>query len=234
MKNLVIDGKFKVKMKTSWEELTLEDFYRLELWRETKEQDLIRALAIISDLPYEIWNKSSYGDFKHIVLPAMVWMSDTPKLRRIRMKDEIKIMDKLIKIPKNAEYETLGQKVAIDQKIAKYAEQYADSPTCAAFYQMSYAMAVYVSPLISEKDFDIEHSEIVQLEIQGMPFFEVYPICSFFLKKYAASTKWSVLSQSRNLMKRKGWSILQNLKNLVSSRRGTHSQKETSQSTMKY
>ena len=234
MKKLIVDGKFPTEMATSWEELTLEQFYRLELWRETKEQNLIEALAILTDIPFAVWNKSSYGDFKNVVLPALSWLSDFPKIRKIRMKDEIEIMGKVIKIPKNAAFETLGQKVAVDQKNAYYYNLYKGDNIRINFYQMTYAMAAYVSPLISGSDFDIEHSEIVQLEIQRMPALEVLPICAFFMKKSADSIDWSKVFQPQRLVPMSLLRIWESLKSLASSKHGMPSQKGTSRNTMKY
>lgn len=232
MKKLLIDGKFKTEIPQSWDEITFEQFYRLELWKQTKELDLIRALAILTTLPYEIWNKSNYGDFKHIVLPNIEWLSKPLKIRKIRMKDKIEIMGKVIEIPKNAEVETLGQKVAIDLQFAKYGQMYKEN-TKLAFYQMGYAMAVYCSPKISENDFDLEHTAIVQMEIQKMPAIDIIPIASFFLQKFSDSTRWSGISQVRNSIKMSVMQILHRLKNSVSLKRGMRLQEDISQSLKK-
>ena len=232
MKKLLIDGKFKTEIPQSWDEITFEQFYRLELWKQTKERDLIKALAILTTIPYEVWNRSNYGDFKHVVLPELEWLGKPLKVRRIRMKDKIEIMGKVIEIPKNAEVETLGQKVAIDLQFAKYSQLYKEN-TKLAFYQLGYAMAVYCSPKISENDFDLEHTALVQMEIEKMPAVDIIPIASFFLQKFSDSIRWNAISQVRNSALMRLRLILHRLKSLVSSKHGMHLHQETSQNLKK-
>ena len=196
IKDIVVDDSYRTDLATSWGEISLEQFFRLELWNQTEEKNLIEAVAALTDIPLEIWNKSSYGDFKYVILPNIQWIFTDPKIRKIRMKDSIEIMGKEIEIPKNLEYESLGQKVAVDQKTAEYADRYKEDPTRMGFYQMSYAIAAYVSPLISGDDFDMKFTDIVQVAVQKARAIDVIPVGTFFLKSQGDSINLRVISQS--------------------------------------
>lgn len=227
MKSLIINKIHKAQLPTGWDEISFKKYHELEEWRITDGKDLVKALSILTDVPEGIWDKCNYKMFQTIVIPNILWMSKPPKIRKIRLKDEIKIMGKMVKVPKNIDLETLGQKIAVDQKMTDYILKYKDDVIKLSYWQYSFIMAAYISPKINDKEFDLEYTEIVQGHIQNMPFTEVMPYAAFFFKKYEDFIKKNLrYLKDPFQMKKKKLTFL-SLINLGSLRQLMRLQKET-------
>ena len=226
-KKIIIDENYVANVPTSWEDITFEEFHRLEIWKKTKDQNLVMALSIMTDIPFKIWNNCNVSDWDIIIAPILKFLFTPPQIRTKRMERTINIMDKEIEIPLDASLETLGQKVACDQEMSKYAVAYKKDITRLGYFQMSYLIAAYLSPKISGKDFDMEFTELVQIEVQKSSALKMLPIGAFFLKKYVASLNLNKAFPQRKGILPKLGHYLKRLIHLDFSGHGTHLPVET-------
>lgn len=233
LKNVKIDDIYSCNIPENWDEVTLEQYYRLELWVRSGDENIVKALSHITDIPFEVWNRTKTSDFEAIIMPSISWMKENPKIRKRRMLRSITIDGKTIEIPRNIALETAGQKVACDQKMQEYALKYKDDVCRLGFYQMSYLIAAYISPKLSGEDFDMAYTDVVQQKVMKFPALEMLPLGNFFLKKFLAYALSNLEYQKSKETQKKSWRILRGWKNLVSFVRGTLSRKGTSLNTMK-
>lgn len=221
MKTIVIDDKFKASIPQGYEDLSFDQFHELDQWKISGGENIIELVSILTGVPNEILNRTNYGDFKNIILPQLGWTYKRPKLRLWKLPRKIEIMDKEIQIPLNAEYETLGQKVAVDSMFVKYLMEYADDANACAFHQMTYAIAAYISPKIREDgEFDMEYTTYIQRVLMEKPAKEIVPLGRFFLRKWIDYQTWNPDYQSQNSLMRKWGQMRGNLIRLVSFVRG--------------
>lgn len=221
IKGIKIHKSYKCDLPTSWDELSMRQFYLLELWKEG-QSDLIQALEILTGIPPNIWDKTNYNDFKEIILPNMEWIFTPPKMRKIRIPETLTIKDKEVKIPRNIEFETLGQKVAVDLKMSEYAVRYKDSSLLASFHQMTYLIAAYISPQLSGKDFDMTYAEEIKEQLYEEKALTLIPVGSFFLQKYTVFLIKRNRSRKAKEVLKKLMLILKNWMRLDFSGRGMH------------
>ena len=226
LRDIVINDVHKTNIPTRWDEITMEQFYRLELWREEGSQDITKALACMTSLPSEIWAKCNMRDFKRIVAPNLNWLFEGPKLRKVRLKETLEVLGQEVTVSRNAELEALGPKVAIDQKMLEYANTYKHNMTKMGYYQMSYILAAYLVASM-EEDWNAMKVDAVQVAVQQMPAVDVVPLANFFLQRYRDSMKKKLNFLRRRTIRQRKEPILKRLKRLVSLERGTLSLKET-------
>ena len=230
IRDIVISKKHRTDLPTDYSELTMRQYFELELWKN-RNGNYVEVLPILTDIPIEIWDKAEngYEALKYIILPNIQSLLKPVKWRKIRMLDKITILGKEIEVPKNLELETLGQKVQLDIRFSEYLKLF-ENQTKSGFHQMAYILAVYLSPRISGKEFDIEFTDEVRDAIIELPALDIIPIGTFFLKNWNASIRRSVLYLLRNAITQRFWQIkkllVRSLKNLDGSALGTRSQEE--------
>lgn len=222
IRGLLINDVYKTDLPTSWDEVSMKQYYQIELLRKNKG-DLVEALPIITDIPLAIWNKCNLANYKSHVLPNIQWIKKDVLWRKIKMATELKFEDKVIEIPLNLEFETLGQKVAVDQKMEYYSLHFKDDLIRMGFYQMTYIIAAYISPKISEEKFSVNYTDEIQLKVMSLPAVEIIPIGNFFLSSLKDSIKSSNRYQVRKEIKQRLMQISRTSKNLVFSGLGMHS-----------
>jgi hypothetical protein len=229
----ILIGDLKVDLPTSWNEVTLEQLYRMQLWQKMEDGDVLMMVSILIGVEYEILNKvEPFYLFEAVILKNLGWISEWPDLSKLPRLEKLNIRGVEIEVPKDLALETVAQKWAVDQKMAEYAGKHSNDPIRCGFHQMSYFLAAYLTPKING-DFDMKTADLTQAAVKQMPAFEVLPIGSFFLKKYLASKLWSrALRPLRGLMSRRLRTGVGS-KGLGSSGRGMRFQGETSLNTMK-
>lgn len=160
-------NKQKYYLKTAWEELTCNEFFKLLNSQTTAEK-----ISALSGCDIEILKQITPAQATDLELFIKFTATDLD-IFALSVPKEIEILKKKIKIPQQIELETWGQKLIIEEELKKYK----DKPLHEIF---TFIPAVYLAPYYFDKKFN--ESQITELEpiLKDMLLIEVFPIANFF------------------------------------------------------
>lgn len=180
MKIFEIGKEVEAKFPESWEEVTMEQFFKVGLNFENLTN--IEFLEALSGIKKEVWFKCSNVNIDEIIMPhlAFIFQNDF-KPENYKILESIELSGKKINIPKDLGFETFGQKIICQDEIIKYDKEQGE-----IFQTIPFIVAVYLQPKIDGK-FDEEKAMGLIPEIMQMKAVEIYPIGFFLLMKLIAS-----------------------------------------------
>lgn len=188
---VVTEGSSKSKtisVPVRWEETSVELFQKIaKEW----DGDRLTLFSLLTGLNAENLQHSTdplvqeafVGSTRFVFDQSVNWSG-------LAMPATIDILGKTVVIPKNVGRLTLGQNIAIRERMDDVQEgRVADS--LKVFFVdkfmfdeiISFAIATYLQPLIDEKPYDDERAAEIEKEILKMPILKVYAIGFFFLNR---------------------------------------------------
>lgn len=216
-------GKEKFSIPSSWDEVSTELFFKLA---KSDKKDYIAMLSILSGVEYKKIAQARELNLDEVLAPHLAWTNDKIDWENMPIPTEINVRLKTLKVPTNLELESFGQKIVLEDKLRECMTGSKGDVNLPEL--IPYAFSVYFCGKYYEKDFSkVLLNQFLHL-VKDMPIMTVYPIGSFFLKRYVGFG-----NLMRSDLKPKGiWMKLrQGFKTLISlgtSKQSTHSQMETS------
>lgn len=174
---------YKYEIPASWEQVTLEQYIDLDLYRE--ELSPIRLLSILTRLNYDILSNLPCDEFILKVMPKLDWIGENYDVFSARRKKEIQIGNYLFDTIIDVGKERLGQKLYMQQLVNNAINNNANhclliAPVVANYY------APYVHP---EKKWNESHIKDFESMVMKMPMVDAYAEANFFLNGYIVFQK---------------------------------------------
>lgn len=194
-----------IAFPTGYHDLTYGQFLRL---RQEYTGDFGHLLEILTGIPRAIWMNLPIAESKKI-LSFLQWILDSPiKWDALQVPQALHYKGVDYKIPKDLGFETFGQKIVLESKVAqivggmlkpgmkseaKTPEDFKLSAQRRTATQLisfiPYIVATYMQPKVTGKPFDENEVQAVEFEILNCRAMEVYPIGNFFIRTLLGSAK---------------------------------------------
>lgn len=174
---------YKYEIPSSWEQVTLEQYIDLDLYRE--ELSPIRLLSILTRLNYDILSNLPCDEFILKVMPELKWIGENYDVFASKRKREIQIGNYLFDTIIDVGKERLGQKLYMQQLVNNAIKNNLNhclliAPVVANYY------APYVHP---EKKWNESHIKDFESMVMKMPMVDAYAEANFFLNGYIVFQK---------------------------------------------
>lgn len=163
---------------TKWNEVTLKQYVQLNRWQ--KELTAVRLLSIVTGIEYDTISNLPCTEFSIKVMPEMEWLSEELNPLNVPRCKHLTIDGKKIKVIYDVSQERFGQKLFMQQLVAKAIEQKSDHAELVASVVSNY-YAPYLHP---QNKWDEKHVKETEQLIYDLPVLEVYPEADFFLRGY--------------------------------------------------
>jgi len=184
-------GEYTGEIPTSWDEVTLHQL--IDFWNN-KDKGISFVLESFSGIPAKTWNAAPVEDVTNDIMPHLKWIGEVPDFANLKCPEYVTIMGKKIKVPKDLDLKSFGQKIMFEQIVKQNINEAGDLDMVKVIPD---ALAIYFEPLFAEKDFDDERIEDFKvLMSRGMSGLEGYAVGSFFLMNYYGLK----LSKRKNLI----------------------------------
>ena len=184
-----------VLIPENWDELTLRHYIAIS--RGVK--DTVGVVVALTGLSEREVLNSNPNVIEMKVLPFVDWVIETePNFNVNEVPKTIKIKDKQVKVPKELEFKTYGQKVYLTNRIMEVFKDQQDPEESIKnekflenFIELiPDALATYLYPEYSGKPFDTEElAEFREFVLDNTKAKEGYPIAYFFLMRSIDSMK---------------------------------------------
>lgn len=192
---LKVNGETK-SCPMCWESdaATTDIFQRLKTI-PSDQLNLLRAFSVLIGQDY-----TDVANSRDKLLEAAMYqcasfvLTQDEYFRHIEPPKVIKLRDKNILIPRDMGELTIEQNMHIRKAMYK--------PGTALETLISFAMAVYLQPLVDEKPFNLKAARELEKEILSMPISKTFPIGFFFLSKLNESGQPGLLSLLLRKMRR--------------------------------
>ncbi len=181
-------GKQTFTVPASLKEATVKQFKQL---RQTGiKKDLCMTLAIFTGLSYDTWFKLNLKKFDiERLIESLSWIEDFQLLKKMPVPEFYHVAGKKIKVPKQLELETLGQRIAFASEIIANVDKVDLFDLC------DKAVAIYMYPKITGKEYDTDKLYLIQDLIDDSPIAEVYPMAAFFLIQFV---QWLIKKEKKS------------------------------------
>lgn len=173
-------GKETYYCPTSFEQVSVRTFLRIQYEWDNEVNDLIHLFCILTDYDFEkMSNAKIKPGFESDIVKGISWVFEERVLwGKLVPKDFLNINGRMVEIPKDIGEESLGQKMAIAQ-LGGSEEQY--------LKLIPWIIAIYLDPHYHEADkpyedrkFNKKRAMEFKKVIDELPILECYPIAFFF------------------------------------------------------
>lgn len=202
-----------VEIPQSWDELSTDMFQRIATEWDCK--DAIKLFSIASGIDYDGIRDSKDRTLETKLIAAIQFIYKSPiEWDNIKSPETLEINGKSIVIPKNIAALTIGQSIVLKQRIQEYANEFKHRKDVPVFIKdfyfdglISYAIAIYLQPIVYDCPFDTLKAYELEREILKMPITKTYPIGFFLLARLMgfgrhSITNWIVSKKETILMMR--------------------------------
>lgn len=170
-------GIMSVKAPVSWEETPtglFEELYR----NQVSKEDPLKTFSVITGLTVDEIAESNDRDLEAGLYQVNAYVFNQPEtFRNLEVPERIKLRGNWITIPKNKiDKYTISQGLAMRQEIRKAVNLES---------LISFAIAVYLQPVVDGQAFDLAAARELRKEIQELPIFATFPLGFFLLAKHA-------------------------------------------------
>jgi hypothetical protein len=163
-------GKKRVMIPSSWDEITLDKFIRIETEFQYNINKLINLFSILTDIDMVALNQSKQKDLDSKLIEITEFIFKPPDWKQIDKPDKILIGDKLIQCSYDFTSTTLGQKLTMDTIIKD-----AETPIEA----IPKVIGLFLQPTI-DGSFDRLKMEALLPEILKLSCIQAYGYSKFF------------------------------------------------------
>lgn len=178
---------YKGSVPTSWDDITLKEFYKFSEFSLKPRKDFIQFYADMTGIPYEILYKSREGSVQTSIDALTAWLWQNPgdaELHKRPVPKTFKILigihEKIVTVPKNLELKQLGQKYAISyyfQELKKTVK----SQTEFALERAAGIIAIFMfQEFTGKEDFNLEEALLYKWRIMDLPATQMIPLSVFF------------------------------------------------------
>lgn len=176
------EGKKKVKVPESWEDVTTDQYQRLH--SDWDSENIVQLFSILTGESYKGLYESKNKELESSLYHCVSFVLET-QFKFVKVPKEIKLHGRAIKIPKNVGSLSIGQNIHVREKLEK----------CKVIDEaISVAISVYLQPLYDRAPFDFERAMEFHDEVLKMPITETYPI-GFFLLSHATRDGRTILKR---------------------------------------
>ena len=164
-----------------WAETTTRIYQRLAGGLKKGDND-VKLFSLLSGTNYaELW-VDNREDLDAAIYQAVAFVGNEPQdFKKAPRAQTFRLGDRPpIDIPKRIQKLTVGQNFAIRERLATMAKA---DPKLPLETLISYAMAVYLQPIIDQANFDPERAAELEEEILEMPIADTYPVGFFLLRR---------------------------------------------------
>ena len=177
------DSEISFGVPTSYNELTLKQLVQLNEW---DKKDIIKLIAILCSIEYDVLFNSRMLDIDTQILPLLDWLKKPQNFQQLIVPKYITIAEKHYDVPTDISVKTLGQKISLQLHLAQAQNDKKATIDCIPF-----ALAVYFQPEITGNDYSEDEAIKLIPEIMNCKMFEAYPAGNFFLNKFIKFLKES-------------------------------------------
>lgn len=204
-------GEIKTNIPTSWDEITLRQYMDLQTYRE--DLNILRLLSILTGVEYRILLNVNADSFDERIMDSIEFIKEPIDIYTLEESDVLDWKGRELKVPDPSTH-TIGQKLALQSKIRQLQETGEGSHAIL----VSYAIAIYMQPLIDKSEFDDTRVEEIRNDVLALPLVKAYPLGSFFLDGWIMFLRSSVnTSHPTQPMKRSGLGLPAYSLNIMSS-----------------
>lgn len=174
-------GLMSVKAPVAWEETTtgiFEELYR----NQVTEDEPLKTFSVITGLAVEEIAQSNDRDLEAGLYQVNAFVFNQPEtFRNLAVPERIKLRGSWIEIPRNKiDKYTISQGLAMRQELRKAVNLES---------LISFAVAVYLQPIVDGGRFDLAQARELRKEIQELPIFETFALGFFLLAKHGRAGK---------------------------------------------
>lgn len=184
-----------VELAQSWDETSTELFQRIATEWDCK--DIVKLFSIVSGIEYKAIRESTNGGLEVKLFAATKYIFDQKTNFGDRpIPKSIEWKGREVKIPRNIGKLSIGQSIALKQRMYEHAERMKDKLQVPMFSKdflfdglIAYACSVYLQPLIDQVPFDSDLAADIESEILRQPITFTYPLGFFLLTNVNGSGK---------------------------------------------
>ncbi len=166
------------QIPTKWNEVTVGQY--LAITNNAENLNGVVLLSIFTGIDYDTLTNFPCDEFDIKVVPEMEWMGEPFNPKNFLRPSEITIGSTTIKTIKDAGKERFGQKLFMQQLVAKAIEINANHVSLIAPVLANY----YAPYLHKDNKWVEEHLSEVEMLVLQMPIVVAYPEADFFLSGY--------------------------------------------------
>lgn len=176
-------GKVTGSIATSWDDVTLTEYYQLVSWATESKDDQIKLYTILSGIEESVIAKCSNLSIKMLFDTHTTWLQEPGEIETRPMPKLIKWGDDYLSVPKNLRIKELGQLFAIDALFNEIALSDVKPPEKECKHMAASVSVFMYQELTGEEFFDVSKVEGLIDSIARLPVVEVYPVAFFFWSK---------------------------------------------------
>src|SRR3990167_447436 len=170
------DSEIFFGVPTSYNELTLKQLVQLNEW---DKKDIIKLIAILCNIDYDVLFNSRMLDIDTQILPLLEWVKEPRNYQQLLVPKQITIDGKQYDVPADIAVKTLGQKISLQLHLAQEQKENKDVIDCIPF-----ALAVYFQPEVTGRDYSEDEAIKLIPAIMNCKMLEAYPVGNFFLTNF--------------------------------------------------
>lgn len=189
----VNNEEFKASMAPSWAEVTMKEM--IELSELTNEANTLDVIAILTGIPKDTISNAKVESIESIV-PFLNWTNTAFDFQMLDVPKTVEIMGVEYRVPDDLGLKSYGQKISIEQDMAKQGN---------ALRMMVKILATYFQPIVLKADYDGDAAELFETNILQMKAVEAYPVATFFLLRFHASYSMKGKHSQKSLTGLKKW-----------------------------
>lgn len=176
----LLAGK-EVNIPSGYHELTLKQF--VQMTELSDPTDILSTLEILTGVSAKTWSHAALDSVNIQALNiALDWSNKKVDWNKFPVPEKIKLGEKEVTIPKRIDIKTFGQKIAFDKMILDKAKVEDETITLPPSL-MATAIAIYMEPEYSGKEFESDLVGDMVKMVSGLPVTQAIPLASFFLRK---------------------------------------------------
>jgi len=179
-------GTVPFSVPTSWDEVTVDQFFKLS---KCDPKDYIAIVAVLSGLSYKKIELCKELDIDLQLAPHIEWTKEVIAWDKLNPPREVVFNLKVIKVSTDLELESFGQKVVYEQMLKEFITNAKgdteDKRTADMAQIIPYGFSVYFCSKYYGKDFSKALVNTFMSTVMDLPIMTVYPIGAFFLRKYS-------------------------------------------------
>lgn len=190
MLNVLINGK-SIAFPTSWADVSVRQFNEIKKIDVADERynSICKMLEIFTGISATEWFEMEASEVDtNTILLMLEFCKDPIQWDSLKAPESIKIGGKDITIPKDINMSTYGQIVVFDTKVIPLI--HSEGSISSVVHS---AVAIFLQPLITGKKFNADLLAETENQILDLPIYQVFPLASFFLRRY-----FSYLIESEN------------------------------------
>jgi len=182
-------GVTKVEVPESWQECSLGMWIRLSGWDGV---DYVKGFSKIIDIEYDIISRSKSKKLYRMLFDVISWTGDFVDWKNLQTPEYLTVNNKDIQMPDDIGEFSLGQKILVHEAMLNSENINEVLPV---------ALAVYLQPLYSGKDFDRERAIKFEEQMKTLPVLEAYPAGIFFLTRLLKSPNSGMIGLLRLMVR---------------------------------